>query len=198
MGWWRIFALLGLNELWSQIFADRKLEFRIRNGKLQTQFDKACVDAVYILENTSANGWLTTTWSLYFREMIKNTILIYILIYGRNVCWMWWEYMYLMLITHSSVSYVDIFRNGDNILTFQVPVPFISTYGTLTWSQAWWRHPMETFSALLTLCNRWIPITTASDAELWCPYWSAPEQTVVQTIETPVIWDVIALIVTSL
>ena len=147
-------------------------------------------------QNTSANGWQTTTWSLYFREMIKNTIPIYILIYGRNVCWIWWEY--LMLITRSSVSYVEIFRNGDNILTFQVPVPFISTYGTQTWSQAWWRHPMETFSALLTLCNRWIPITTASDAELWCPLWSAPEQTVVQTIETPVIWDVIALIVTSL
>ena len=33
--------------------------------------------------------------------------------------------------------------------------------------------------------DRWIPLTTASDAELWCFLWSAHEQTVKQTIETP-------------
>ena len=44
--------------------------------------------------------------------------------------------------------------------------------------------------------HRWIPLTKASDAELRCFYWSAPEQTVEQTIETLVIWDAIALIVT--
>ena len=46
--------------------------------------------------------------------------------------------------------------------------------------------------------HRWIPLTKASDAELWCFLWSAPEQTVKQTNEMPVIWDAIALIVTSL
>ena len=45
---------------------------------------------------------------------------------------------------------------------------------------------------------RWIPLTTASDVELWCFLWSAPEQTFEQTIETPVIWDTIAPIMTSL
>ena len=41
----------------------------------------------------------------------------------------------------------------------------------------WWRHQMETFSALLDLCcgeftgHRWIPRTKASDAELWCFLW---------------------------
>ena len=40
------------------------------------------------------------------------------------------------------------------------------------WGCAWWRHQMETFSALLALCagihrSRWIPRTKASDAELW-------------------------------
>ena len=40
--------------------------------------------------------------------------------------------------------------------------------------------------------------TKASDAELWCFLWSVPEQTVEQTIETPLIWDSIALIMTSL
>ena len=46
--------------------------------------------------------------------------------------------------------------------------------------------------------HRWIPLTKASEAELWCFLWSAPEQTVEQTIETPVNWDAIALIMTSL
>ena len=45
---------------------------------------------------------------------------------------------------------------------------------------------------------RWISLTKASDAELWCFLWSSPEQTVEQTIEAPVIWDAIALIMTSL
>ena len=46
--------------------------------------------------------------------------------------------------------------------------------------------------------HRWIPLTKASDAELWCFLWSAPEQTVEQTIEAPVIWDAIAPIMMSL
>ena len=46
--------------------------------------------------------------------------------------------------------------------------------------------------------HQWIPLTKASDAELWCFLWSAPEQTVVQTIGVPVIWDAIAFIMTSL
>ena len=46
--------------------------------------------------------------------------------------------------------------------------------------------------------HRWIPLTKASDAELWCFRWSAPEQIVEQTLETPVIWDAVTLIMTSL
>ena len=46
--------------------------------------------------------------------------------------------------------------------------------------------------------HRWIPLIKASDAELWCFLWSAPEQTVELTIEMPVIWDAIVLIITSL
>ena len=37
-----------------------------------------------------------------------------------------------------------------------------------------------------------------SDVEFWSFLWSAPEKTVEQTMETPVIWDAIALIMTSL
>ena len=68
---------------------------------------------------------------------------------------------------------------------------------------AWWRHQMETVSALLSICGNppvtsGFPPTKASDAELWCFPWSTPEQMVEQTIETSVIWDAITLIMTSL
>ena len=69
---------------------------------------------------------------------------------------------------------------------------------------SWWRHQMDTFSALLTLCEGnppvtgGFPLTKAIAAELWYFLWSAPRQTVQQTIETLVICDAIALIMTSL
>ena len=46
--------------------------------------------------------------------------------------------------------------------------------------------------------DRWIPFTKASDAELWCFLWYAPEQTVEQTVEMPVVRDASAFIITSL
>ena len=55
--------------------------------------------------------------------------------------------------------------------------------GDITFSdrKQWWRHQIETFSALLTLCDgesavdRWISFVKPSDADLWCYLWSAPE-----------------------
>ena len=49
-----------------------------------------------------------------------------------------------------------------------------------------------------SIAYRWIPLTKASDAELWCFLWFAPGQTIEQTIETQVICDAIALIMTSM
>ena len=46
--------------------------------------------------------------------------------------------------------------------------------------------------------HRWIPLTKASDAELWYFLWFVREQTVQQTTESPVIWGTIARIMTSL
>ena len=43
-----------------------------------------------------------------------------------------------------------------------------------------------------------ITLTKASDAELWYFFSSAPEQTFEQTVEMSMIWDAIALIITSL
>ena len=45
--------------------------------------------------------------------------------------------------------------------------------------------------------HRWIPRKKASEVELWCFLWSAPEQTLERTLETPVIWYAIAPIMTS-
>ena len=61
---------------------------------------------------------------------------------------------------------------------------------------AWWRHQIKTFSVLLALCKGNPPVT--GDTMLRCFLWSVVEQTVEQTIETPMIWDAIALIMTSL
>ena len=44
-----------------------------------------------------------------------------------------------------------------------------------------WRHKMGTFPRYWPFVrgsHRWIPLTKASDAELWCFLWSSPEQTV--------------------
>ena len=61
-----------------------------------------------------------------------------------------------------------------------------------------------TFYALVAFCvgeftgHRWILRKKASDADLWCFLWSALEPTAEQILETPVIWGVIVLIMTSL
>ena len=52
------------------------------------------------------------------------------------------------------------------------------------------------FFALLALCEGNPPTTKVSDAKLWCFLWS--EQTIEQTIETPMIWGSAAFIMTSL
>ena len=44
--------------------------------------------------------------------------------------------------------------------------------------------------------HRWIPRINARDEEFWCFIWSAPESTVQQAMETLVIWDATALIMT--
>ena len=45
--------------------------------------------------------------------------------------------------------------------------------------------------------HRWIPLTMASDAG-YDVFFDLPEQTAEQTLETPVIWDAIVPIMTSL
>ena len=63
----------------------------------------------------------------------------------------------------------------------------------------WWRHLMGICSALLAICEGNPSVTGLfPQRDQWRGalmfLWSAPEQTVEQTIKTPVIWDVIMLI----
>ena len=46
--------------------------------------------------------------------------------------------------------------------------------------------------------DRWVPLTKASDAVHWYFLWLVPEPTIEQIIKTPVIWDAIVFIMTSL
>ena len=43
-----------------------------------------------------------------------------------------------------------------------------------------------------------ISLTKASDAGLWYFLWCAPEQMTEQTVQMPVIWDTVTIIMTSL
>ena len=62
-----------------------------------------------------------------------------------------------------------------------------------------WKHFPRYWPFLRqSIGHRRIPFTMAIDAELCCFLWFAPEQTVEQTLDTPVIWDAIALIMMSL
>ena len=61
--------------------------------------------------------------------------------------------------------------------------------------------PLHTYTYSHDDVIKWkhfIPLTKASDVELWCFIWSAPEQTAEQSVETPIILDAIALIMTLL
>ena len=62
----------------------------------------------------------------------------------------------------------------------------------------YWNSSFMMTSSNVITGYRWIPLTKTSDAGLWCFLWSAPEQTAGWTIEKPVIWGAMALIMTSL
>ena len=73
----------------------------------------------------------------------------------------------------------------DWSLSWDTPICMRQLSHELLWRTilTWRRHQMETSIALLALLwgettgHRWIPLTKASDAVLWCFLWSAPEQT---------------------
>ena len=75
---------------------------------------------------------------------------------------------------YESCSYIDLGLTNQPLVWMYICCLIKTVHG-----YTWWRHQMETFSALLAICagntdHRWIPHTNASDAELWCFLWSVP------------------------
>ena len=62
----------------------------------------------------------------------------------------------------------------------------VMKFGRINIETTWWRHQMKTFSALLELCgvDRWFPSQRPVKRSFFL--WSTHEQTVEQTIATPV------------
>ena len=94
------------------------------------------------------------------------------------VSYLWVKLLQLILRmdTHRMTTWPSTMMTSSNGNIFRVIGPL------------WWE----------STSHWWIPHTKASDAELWCFIWSASEQKVEQIIEMPVIWDAIALFMTSL
>ena len=80
---------------------------------------------------------------------------------------------------------------GNSPVTGEFPTQRASNAENIS---IWLRH--HDFSDFPVADNR--SLAKASDAELWCFLWSVSEQKFEQTIETPVIWDAIAPIMTSM
>ena len=100
----------------------------------------------------------------------------------------------LMSLTDSTGhdQYINSWNEVEKC-TYKYTVPYIRAnelrFTLYVWrrnqlANSWWRHQMEIFSAFTgPLCgeftgHRWIPLTKARDAELWCFLWSALEQTI--------------------
>ena len=97
----------------------------------------------------------------------------------------------LFLILEQDVIWSFIFKTKPNFpenQSYRKYMTVTEKFGSL-YQQTEWTMGMMTsstghnFSVTGPLCgkftgDRWIPRTKASDAELWCFLWSAPEQTV--------------------
>ena len=77
---------------------------------------------------------------------------------------------------------------------FPMLIKILSLMTSSNWNIIYLTEPLWKEST----CHRWIRLTKANDAELWSFLWSASERMVEQTVETPVIWDAIVLIMASL
>ena len=93
----------------------------------------------------------------------------------------------------------EINSSSINLVGLRAMVYWQNPYGKgRNCSVSWWRHQMKRFPALLALCEGNPPMVSPHKGQ-WRGalmfLWSAPEQTIKQTIETPVICDNIALIV---
>ena len=107
-------------------------------------------------------------------SQIKSCMVSYNII--RVTLFVWpWHFYYIKLQTESYIDSRSLFTNcmmtSSDWNIFRVTGPL---WGESTGDQ-------------------WIPLTKASDAELLCFLWSAPEHMGEQTIKRPVIWNAFAV-----
>ena len=122
------------------------------------------------------------------------------------------QFMLGFILPCFCISIIEIwclnFVMSSNICLWFVLCYILQSY-TCTCQTVETNHHMMTSSNGNTFCvtgplcgestgHRWIPHAKVSGAELWCFFLFAPEQTAEQTIEMPMIWDFIGLIMTSL
>ena len=103
-----------------------------------------------------------------------------------------------------SINYIIIsMKERRNSRALAIELRYSCTNPSILWQHMMTSSNGNTFRISGPLCGeitdyRWIPPTKASDAGLWCCLWCAPKQTAEQAVEMVVIWDALALIVTSL
>ena len=137
-----------------------------------------------------------------YQTCIRNIKIVW-----KEVSWYIWYLMHgscMCFIINTTYFYVI----AVNVLSVSIK----ETYCLLTWQQTsdrsngihtWWRHQMETFSAILFLCVGNSPVTSEFPSQRPAPrsfdvFYPCLNKRCEQTIETQVIWDAITLIMTSL
>ena len=131
---------------------------------------------------------------LHFHQTVKAGT------YVKGVAWMSCEKFPCKILPHQCPSVREIL-----VILMNFSTKYINSSNYSLWNPVMhndiikWKHfPCYWPFVRGTTGHWWIPLTQASDTELWCFLWSVPEQTVEQTIKTSAIWDTIVLIIKSL
>ena len=127
------------------------------------------------LQSNAVSHWMGANLESALRHNGQNNVQTKATNFDRTILCLW--------------TYQDVFDIGLNDNTYRV-----SAWNSYHKCVSCFLY----FHEIVLESLRNVSETTPSEAELWCFLWSSPEQTVEQTIETQVIWDAMALIMTSL
>ena len=146
---------------------------------------ESCHCVKFLLDNLGCHRWRQNNW--HYDDSVKLMKNIHVI----NCSFKWFIHdVNLKLVNHSELKFWPLVTKHD-IWTFFIGFNSLWPSDTI-WRQRsgsslaqvmaccliapWWRHQMETFSALLAICVG-NPSTKASDMELWnwCFLWSLPE-----------------------
>ena len=166
-----------------------------------------CVGKFISWPRNTTTGYLTsTTHSRLISPVVGNAM---------HRCWtVYQNYIPLVLYVYLNILFqfcFDLSRAGINASRESITLCWVIVHGHrsfMYWlvfsldSVTWWRHQMEPFSRHCPFVRRThrSPVDSPHKGQwqLWCFTWCASGQTVEQTVEMPVIWDTMVLIVMSL